>query len=248
MSCQEKNIMNKEIQITAAGKQTTVYMHSTCLSKGKETTPPHRHSASEIHIVIEGSADFFIGENHTVLCAGQFILIPKNTFHYRTFLTDNTRLCTFETDLDSECLVFSISTVTLEDMCRAIRDFQSGSNGALMSAYLTLICSHFINAALNIQDIIDREYLIEKFFQKNYNKDVTLQDLAKTLCLSEKQSERLIKKLTGNSFRQELSKRRIEAAIDLIKSENIPLCKVAEIVGYKSYSGFWKAYKAYIQH
>ena len=52
-------------------------------------------------------------------------------------------------------------------------------------------------------------------------------------------------KYTGRHFRGELTYRRIEAAKYLLATEKIKLREVAERVGYKSYSGFFKAYKAY---
>jgi len=79
-----------------------------------------------------------------------------------------------------------------------------------------------------------------------YNKDITLDDVAQKLKLSPKQTARLIVESTGNSFRQEIPRLRIEAAQHLMESEDLTLEEVAELVGYSSYSSFWKAYHRYL--
>ncbi len=61
--------------------------------------------------------------------------------------------------------------------------------------------------------------------------------------LSHKQTEREVKRITGNTFVGEMSKRKIEAAIMLSQSTNLSLTEISNLVGYTSYCGFYKAYK-----
>lgn len=238
--------MNKEITVILSGREIRLYLHSNYISTGKELTPPHRHSRAEIHAIVHGEADFFIDGKHLQLCAGEFLMIPKDTFHYRSPLSEDSKIFTFEADLDATLSHYRISTQTLCELCASVEGYERSGKTAVMRAFLTLICSYFVDDFGGVNDVTDRKFLIDEFFTKNYNRDVTLSMLAKRLCLSEKQTERLVIKFTGNSFRKELARRRITAAIDLMESESITLTDVAEMVGYKTYSGFWKAYKAYI--
>ena len=48
--------------------------------------------------------------------------------------------------------------------------------------------------------------------------------------------------IVPKTFKEKLSSTRIESAKILIESANMPMQKAAEYVGYKSYSGFWKAF------
>ena len=109
----------------------------------------------------------------------------------------------------------------------------------------THICSVFFTSGTkkSLIPITNRELIIDEFFSKKYNSYVTLDDLAKELMLSPKQAEREVKRITGNTFVSELSKRRIDAAILLSETTSLPLVKISEIVGYSSYCGFYKAYK-----
>ena len=92
-------------------------------------------------------------------------------------------------------------------------------------------------------DIKDREFLMHEFLERSYASEVSLSDLAKELNLSEKQTERVVKEITGNTFRQEIKKRRMEWAKQLLADGGLTLEEVSHMVGYKSYSGFWKAIK-----
>ena len=89
----------------------------------------------------------------------------------------------------------------------------------------------------------NRQLLIEDFFSRKYSESITLEDLAKDLILSCKQTEREVKRFTGNTFNEELSKRRINAAMILLQTTNLPLARIGEMVGYASYSGLYKALK-----
>ena len=80
-------------------------------------------------------------------------------------------------------------------------------------------------------------------FTKKYNTNATLDDLARELMLSHKQTEREVKRFTGNTFVREISKRKIEAAIMLSQTTKLSLTEISKLVGYTSYCGFYKAYK-----
>ena len=70
---------------------------------------------------------------------------------------------------------------------------------------------------------------------------IRIEDLAKELHLSTRQTERLVFANTGNTFGNELTLTRIAIAKHLIKTTDMKLSDVAEYVGYKSYAGFYKA-------
>ena len=84
---------------------------------------------------------------------------------------------------------------------------------------------------------------IDGYINRNYMKDVTLSDLAGYLYLSEKQTDRILKKLTGLSFGKLLQKRRMEAARELILNSDLPINEIATQIGYSSYNGFYSAFK-----
>ena len=88
--------------------------------------------------------------------------------------------------------------------------------------------------------------IVEAFFQKRFNEEISIEDLAKELCLSVPQSHRIVKKVFDAGFKKTLIKQRIEHACMLIKQRNLPLTEIACQCGYTSYNGFLSAFKSYM--
>ena len=77
----------------------------------------------------------------------------------------------------------------------------------------------------------------------NYNKSVSLADLAAELHYSEKQTARLVQKHTGRTFKQAVVDYRVSVARQLERTTDLPLSEIAKQVGYNSYNGFWRSYR-----
>lgn len=80
------------------------------------------------------------------------------------------------------------------------------------------------------------------FLDQNYMRDISLRDIADHLGLSERQSARVLREITGYSFSELLLNRRMTAARELIESSNVPITQIASQIGYKSYNGFYNAF------
>lgn len=87
--------------------------------------------------------------------------------------------------------------------------------------------------------------IVEDFFQRRYNEQIGIEDLAEKLCLSVPQTHRIVKKIFGVGFKKILTKQRIDHACMLIKNKGINLEEVAYQSGYTSYNGFLSAFKNY---
>ena len=139
----------------------------------------------------------------------------------------------------------SLPKSLLSLLCKEIQDYALTGRDSKLKALLSYICSDFLVVETEKvkNPITNRELIIEEFFAKKYNSNATLDDLARELMLSHKQTEREVKKFTGNTFVGEMSKRRIKAAIMLSQTTNLSLTEISKLVGYTSYCGFYKAYK-----
>ena len=87
---------------------------------------------------------------------------------------------------------------------------------------------------------------VEEFFQKRYNEEVSIEDLASELCLSVPQTHRVVKRVFDGGFKKTLMKQRIEHACMLIKQGTLPLGEIAYLSGYTSYNGFLSAFKSHM--
>lgn len=237
---------NLELPINFAGISTKIFIQGGFFFDSPSNTI-HRHKHTEVRCIISGECDVFAdGKNYT-LTAGEFIAIPSGAFHCHNIKSPDTKHFAFQVNYKiDKCILNKISSGSMNDIANEIEKFKASENGRLISSYISLICS-FISNEDNIKtsDITDRDFLIDEFFSINYNKDISLSDLSETLNLSEKQTERLVFCHTGNTFREEIQKRRMEAAKQLIDTKSMNLTQIAEYVGYKTYVGFWKAYKSY---
>lgn len=88
-----------------------------------------------------------------------------------------------------------------------------------------------------------RVFMIEEYFNEFYMEQVSLKKLSKLLNLSERQTDRMIKKAFGVGFRQQLCKIRMMNAKKLLTDSNMEVAKIAEVCGYGSYNGFYLAFK-----
>ena len=86
--------------------------------------------------------------------------------------------------------------------------------------------------------------MIENYFNDRYMENITLSKLSSLLYLSEKQTNRLIKKIFGMDFRECLSKIRMKSAKKLLRETKKDVKDIAEAVGYESYNGFYLAFKS----
>ena len=208
-----------------------------------ETKPLlHKHNYAEIHIVSGGTAEFHIGNQIYTSTGSTLLIIPANVFHFVKYADPDVRHTAFQIEYDAQSFaVKHASTQTVLDFMDEIQTSRSSDNYTTVVAYISLFCNLLFPKEVSVQPIRDYRFLISEFFTQHYHEDLHLCDLAKALCLSERQTERLVLQATGHTFRQELTSVRINVAKYLLKTTTMSLEKIAYYIGYRSYSGFWKA-------
>ena len=85
---------------------------------------------------------------------------------------------------------------------------------------------------------LDKQYIID-----NFNKNITLKEVADTVFLSQNYLSELFKKETGEGFYDFLSQYRINIAKDLLTKTNLKVYEVAEKVGYSDSITFGRVFK-----
>ena len=91
-----------------------------------------------------------------------------------------------------------------------------------------------------------RRIMIEEYVNENFNRQITLKELAGILYLSEKQTERLFTREMGTTFKQFVLKIRLKAAMSYLRRTDLSVKNISAMVGYDSYNGFHKAFSAYV--
>ena len=225
--------------------ELNLFLQGGFFDNSASTATIHAHGHTEIHLAVQGSLCFIVENKEYLLTAGDILAVPQNTYHYCKWKEVGARTVPFQVDKElRETARSHVSPLLTLEFEKAIREARESQNYALVIKYIDLLCSGFFRTEkLPAAVSTDAALIIGEFFSNRYPQQIALTDLAEELSLSEKQTERLVKKYTGNTFLQELTKRRIHAASHLIRSTEMTLGQIAERVGFKSYSGFWKAYK-----
>ena len=245
--------MNTEFSIEINGLMVKIYMQSGFFDHDDISYPLHKHSFAEMHILLSGTVNLNCNSKDFVLNAGDVMVIPAEMMHKYNSLGKEAKRITFFIDDTKHIKVMKKITFPktfLSLLCNEIQNYVLNANDCKLRALLMYICCDFLTAEKKMSKIplSNRELIIEDFFTQNYNRKATVNELSQKLMLSTKQTEREVKRITGNTFTDEMSKRRINAAVVLMQTTDMSLSEISELVGYSSYCGFYKAYKKFLHH
>ncbi len=236
--------MYNELSIKIGSNVHKAFLQGGFFSQSAQATPLHKHNYAEIHIVAKGEVDFNIDDKPHSSKNGNLIIIPRNVFHSITKKGPDAICTAFQIDFNAPSFLSKQIPLHLAlDFMEEIQKSNVTNDYSGISAYISLFCSFLKLDALDICPILDYRFLISEFFSKHYNQNLHLSDLANALHLSERQTERLVIKHTGNTFRGELASIRIKVAKHLLKTTDMSMEEISRYVGYNSYTGFWKAMK-----
>lgn len=83
------------------------------------------------------------------------------------------------------------------------------------------------------------------YLSQNFDKDISLKQLADHLYMSESSVRRMFKRHYTESFSQHLKKIRLNVACDLLMTTNLPVSLIIEKVGFDNQANFNRQFKAY---
>ena len=238
--------MHYELSFKMIEKDYKAFLQDGFYVSPKTDTSLHKHNYAEVHLLGEGRAEFLI-DNQSITVNGPAILtIPAPMMHCCTYQDEALLHTAFQTDCQAEELrTYPIDNGIVKAFFEAIQLCRLTGNYSTVAFYIPLFCNFYRKEHHTVTEIKDYNFLISEFFILNYDKDVYLSDLADQLHISERHAERLVLQYTGRSFREELVAVRMRIAHQLMQAENASLEQIAKYVGYRSYSGFWKAMKRY---
>lgn len=107
------------------------------------------------------------------------------------------------------------------------------------------------NLTIQILEGVEKYYdyveFVKKYIHENYSTNIFISELAEFTNLSSSYLSDLFKKKTGISFTEYLIKFRLNKAIELMKSTDLRLVEIAQLVGYLDYAQFNKIFKKYMK-
>ena len=90
--------------------------------------------------------------------------------------------------------------------------------------------------------------IIAEYLSNHYRDENPYASLSRYLYMSERNTRRTVKRLFGVPLSHLVLEKRMQNAHTYILETDQPLSRIAEAVGYRSYSAFYKAFRSYFGH
>lgn len=233
----------------------------------------HFHSVYELHLPVRGCMRIVTEEQELELEQGQACVIPPDCSHYVCADADafcvGFRFC-FSAVGKKESGLYRVFARTFGRLDRACRV----EVGALYEKYLALAAEKvtaqapdFMAADLLVMALYDlseslsecgvyreREekrtdsFLseqIEEFLDRHYKQGFRLEELAAFLNFSNRQTERIIRRLYGTSFCELVNKKRLTAAMHLLKTTRLSIEQISYLSGFSSVQYFYRKFAVF---
>lgn len=224
----------------------------------------HYHAVHELFLV--GDVPLFVHTaDKTFEFKNCFVCIPPFFKHFSIGKSRNRLLFTFEkldnrhTPFSDFCEEFFLKKEPFMahlndsiDFCRnEFAELFKNNNDLcddIGSAVLKLIFYNIYERNSSYRDDIlpstNDSYLIKiDALVNDFQKDITLQTVADTLCLSTKQASRIIKKNYRKNLSDMLTEKRLEVAAALLVETDLPVSKIVSDVNFSSESYFYFQFK-----
>ena len=241
-----KYFMYNQISVRIGNSQKRIlFYHNKFENLSLSPSTLHDHQYTEVIAIKTGEAIFEIEEKKYHLTDNDILVIPNQVMHSCIYTKDTYSFGFFLDENIKKPQLIKASSLFVDLFFKEIASF-SEENCSLFASYISILLnSLFKTTPLKSDPVSDLGIIINEYFSKNYSEGFSLSELAKNLHLSNRQAERTIVKYTGKTFKENITERRMIVANSLMKKSNCSLNDIAKYVGYNSYSGFWKAYKAF---
>lgn len=226
----------------------------------------HSHSHFEFHVIVNGTCSFEAEEEKFTLKAGDLIMVRPGCYHASgntsdDFLRFSGGFCCDEDmfrEPETRGVIFSEASAGTLALCRLFQTECGTDKG--FSKEMSIAMGRVITISAwrdmfgnicedhDLEDTLDfenRTCIIDRYFQRNYAKQISEDDLAELLHISRRQLVRILKESYGKGFRERLLETRMEQASWLLKTTNEKMGEIAGEVGYSSEASFYRVFKGY---
>ena len=135
-----------------------------------------------------------------------------------------------------------------DEMCHQRPGFSVIVKYRLFSALAAILRNHpGVNSqkSLKATDHLTQSIKLSiDYIQRNFERRLTLEELARVACLSPTYFSSIFKKLNGISLWKYINIKRVERAIEILKTETVSKLEIAERCGFSSSSNFYKTFFA----
>lgn len=225
----------------------------------------HWHSSVEIFLVLEGSLVFQINNTRLALQADDFVIVNPNEVHAIDAPKPNT---TIVLQIPSHCLArytregdYAVFSTQSEESNRKLVQlieeiFQTYQKKefayelkiqGLFAELLYLLVTEFMNSesdqsAIRQKRNLDRLSDITSYMKANYNREITLEDVARHFSFSPTYLSRMFKRYADVSYKTYLLDLRTEYGLREMMNTDHSLTDIAQNNGFPNSRAFAKAF------
>jgi len=232
----------------------------------------HEHSAVEICLTLEGLVDYTVLDMVYHVRKGEILILPPDTPHALVMGENSSRyLFLFEPETiygmrDIKAILHQLNrpfyicegsdaqSRIREMLLKAQGIYERGEgmwNTACYGYFLRMyavLAQHYLSNTLSRRDMmhsVDPEVVTAAmgYINNHYQEPLTLDDVAEFAGFSRFYFSRSFKKQTGFSFKDYLSEKRLQAAMDMLIRSNRPIQEVAAESGFGSVATFNRVFR-----
>ncbi len=229
------------------------YFWATTLTAGK-----HLHHHVEMVIPLSGSCRAFADEKGDIVRPGQIFVSFPNQIHYYIGCSSDLRclvLIFLPNTIPEFYRVFSkklpkspvmnLDDEQLKPIIRYLSEEMSRPTGSYSESAIIGCISIILSSVFSGIDLLDIEQKntsaiksVLIYCNENYKNNITLENIAANVHMSKYYISHIFSKEIGVSFTEYINSLRIQAATELLKSEDMSITEVAFAVGFNSLRSF----------
>lgn len=234
--------------------------------EGNYVREKHWHRSVEIFAVFEGELEFYVNEVKYPLQPGEFMLVNSNEIHSIVAPKKNLTivlqipLSTFEKYYtDDQFIYFSHSSrIQDEEVMRLIRDMyhtylnrKCGYELKVQSQFYMLIyllVTKYRETNVDVELVrytrkLNRLSVITAYMKDNYQKDMTLESIAKEFGYSPTYLSRMFQKYAKMNYKTYLDDIRLEHAYKALMNSDRPIGEIALNNGFPNSKAFARVFR-----
>ena len=228
--------------------------------------PSHNHADYEIHVLLSGAVRVDVEGRTYPLQPNQVMVIAPGRYHCRLPETAPlTRLCVNFSVTDgplrcclqervTDCRIFEADGLLLQACSGIDRELQAQLpfgrtilQGFLMQILVEVFRGLEIDcggeAAVKASGRDPFTHEIDLYFENHVRQGGKVEELANRLFLSPSQLNRLLRENYGMTFREKMLRARMGQAARLLRHTDLPICRIAEEVGYSVSTSFFHVFR-----
>lgn len=234
----------------------------------------YSHSFYVMIFVSRGNVKVTVENDDVSLGIGEVMIVAPNINHMTFFQSEDTEAsCVsfsfFKNTLECPNDIYSKLDKILPKKYRHIKDNNSifdvlqkcfssitSANKYIVSAafHEVIIALMAESGILKFEESVDeifpdsdisRVHKINTLANVYYDRNISVEDIAKMLFLSTRQANRIIQNHFGCAWRELIIQKRMLVAVDLIQNTEMTIEEISEYVGYESVRGFYSSFKKY---